>query len=24
VINNISMHECRDIDQVTERVLASL
>jgi SAM-dependent methyltransferase len=24
VINNISMHECRDIDQVTERVRASL
>lgn len=24
VINNISMHECRDIDQVTERVLAAL
>lgn len=24
VINNISMHECRDIDRVTERVLAAL
>ncbi len=24
VINNISMHECRDIDLVTERVLAAL
>lgn len=24
VINNISMHECRDIDQVAERVLAAL
>jgi len=24
VVNNISMHECRDIDQVTRRVLAAL
>ncbi|WP_338749821.1 class I SAM-dependent methyltransferase [Janibacter alittae] len=24
VINNISMHECRDIDRVTDRVLAAL
>src|SRR5690606_28374767 len=24
VINNISMHECRDIDLATERVLAAL
>jgi trans-aconitate methyltransferase len=24
VVNNISMHECRDIDRVTERVLAGL
>lgn len=24
VINNISMHECRDIDRVAERVLAAL
>lgn len=24
VVNNISMHECRDIDRVTERVLAAL
>jgi hypothetical protein len=24
VVNNISMHECRDIDLVTENVLAAL
>jgi hypothetical protein len=24
VVNNISMHECRDIDQVTRRVLGAL
>ncbi|HLS45035.1 MAG TPA: class I SAM-dependent methyltransferase [Ornithinicoccus sp.] len=24
VVNNISMHECRDIDQVTQKVLAAL
>jgi hypothetical protein len=24
VVNNISMHECRDIDLVTERILACL
>jgi ubiquinone/menaquinone biosynthesis C-methylase UbiE len=24
IVNNISMHECRDIDQVTERVMAAL